>query len=301
MASEQLEKVRGMAGKLASIIDEHVEAQQYDALRSLLNSNGMPPPEGTRTAATKADGIPAEWVQTPNSDPDKRLLYLHGGGYVIGSLDTHRDLVARIAAATGYAALFLDYRLAPEHPYPAAVDDAVVALRWMHDNGPDGPKPASKTLVAGDSAGGGLTLATLVQARDTGIPLPDAAVTLSAWSDMAVTGETLQTRKDVDPMIGEAGLKRMAELYLGGAPAETPLASPVHAELGGLPPLLMQVGDHEIILADTTRVAERARAAGVDVTLEEWPEMVHVWQQFAGMLPEGQQAIDRIGEWVQAR
>lgn len=151
------------------------------------------------------------------------------------------------------------------------------------------------------SAGGGLALATLVQARDTGVPLPTAAVSLSAWSDMAVTAESLQTRKDVDPMIGEPGLKAMASLYLGGADAKTPLASPVYADLTGLPPLLMQVGDHEIILDDTTRVADRAKAAGVDVTLEVWPEMVHVWQQFAAMLPEGQQAIDRIGEWVKAR
>ena len=301
MASEQMAKVRGMAAKLSTIIDEHVAAKKFDELRSMLSSNGFPPPPGTQVTPVKVEGIPAEWVQAPGSDPDKRLLYLHGGGYVIGSLETHRDLVARIAAATGYAALFLDYRLAPEDPYPAAVDDAVAALRWVHDNGPDGPKPASKTLIAGDSAGGGLALATLVQARDTGVPLPTAAVSLSAWSDMAVTAESLQTRKDVDPMIGEPGLKAMASLYLGGADAKTPLASPVYADLTGLPPLLMQVGDHEIILDDTTRVADRAKAAGVDVTLEVWPEMVHVWQQFAAMLPEGQQAIDRIGEWVQAR
>ena len=258
-------------------------------------------PEDVSHSDFDASGVPARHVATPGVRDDRGVLYFHGGGYVAGNLDSHTELMSRIARACRAPVLGIDYRLAPEHPYPAAVDDAVAALRWMHDNGPDGPKPAGKTLVAGDSAGGGLTLAALVQARDTGIPLPDAAVTLSAWSDMAVSGETLQTRKDVDPMIGEAGLKRMAGLYLGGAPAQTPLASPVYAELAGLPPLLMQVGDHEIILADTTRVAERARAAGVDVTLEEWPEMVHVWQQFAGMLPEGQQAIERIGEWVQAR
>lgn len=145
MASEQMAKVRGMAAKLSTIIDEHVAAKKFDELRSMLSSNGFPPPPGTQVTPVKVEGIPAEWVQAPGSDPDKRLLYLHGGGYVIGSLETHRDLVARIAAATGYAALFLDYRLAPEDPYPAAVDDAVAALRWVHDNGPDGPKPASKT------------------------------------------------------------------------------------------------------------------------------------------------------------
>jgi acetyl esterase/lipase len=233
-----------------------------------------------------------------NSDPDRRLLYLHGGGYVICGPGTHRDLAGRIAQAARASLLVLDYRLAPEHPYPAAVDDAVAALRWMTNNGPQGAGIASATFVAGDSAGGGLALSTLIAARDAGIRMPDAAVTISAWTDLAGTGDTIRTRADVDPMVTEALLQRMRQEYLQGGEATQPLASPLYADLHGLPPLLMQVGDAEVLLDDTMRVAEKAKAAGVEVTLEVYPEMIHIFQLFAPVLPEGQRAIERIGAFL---
>jgi acetyl esterase/lipase len=198
------------------------------------------------------------------------------------------------------AVLVLDYRLAPEHPHPAAVHDALAALRWMYEHGPTGAAPARATFVAGDSAGGGLTLATLIAARDAGVHLPNAAVAISAWTDLACTGNTMRTRADVDPMVTEAVLSRMTQDYLQGGDARQPLASPLYADLRGLPPLLMQVGDAEVLLDDTTRVADKARAAGVDVTLEIYPEMIHIFQLFAPILPEGQQAIERIGAFIRA-
>jgi monoterpene epsilon-lactone hydrolase len=257
-----------------------------------------PAPEGTTVTPVDAGGIPAEWVVADAAAPDRRLLYLHGGGYVICSPATHRDLAGRISKAAGVAVLVLDYRLAPEHPYPAAVDDATAALRWMHDHGPTGPAPARATFVAGDSAGGGLTLATLLATRDAGGRMPNAAVTISAWTDLAATGASLRTRADVDPMVTAAVLSRMVKEYLQGGDPQQPLASPLYADLRGLPPLLMQVGDAEVLLDDTSRVADKATAAGVAVTVEVYPEMMHIFQLFAPVLPEGQQAIDRIGAFL---
>jgi acetyl esterase/lipase len=239
-------------------------------------------------------------VVADQATADQRLLYLHGGGYIICSPATHRDLAGRISQAAGVAVLVLDYRLAPEHPHPAAVDDALAALRWMYDHGPGGRAPARAAFVAGDSAGGGLTLATLIAARAAGVRLPNAAVALSAWTDLACTGNTMRTRADVDPMVTEAVLKRMVKDYVPAGDARQPLASPLYADLRGLPPLLMQVGDAEVLLDDTTRVADRARAAGVEVTLEIYPEMIHIFQLFAPILPEGQQAIERIGAFIRA-
>ncbi len=301
MASPQFDKAFKMVTKLGDILSEYTDPSKIGELRAMTDSKALPPPEGTSVTPVDAAGVAAEWVRAPGADPDSRLLYLHGGGYVMGSLNTHRDMVARISAATGCSMLFLAYRMAPEDPFPAAVDDGLAGLRWMRDNGPVGPKPAAQTFIAGDSAGGGLALATLLAARDAGVPMPDGAVTLSAWADLAGTGESMESRRDADPMIRADHLLANAAMYLKGADARNPLASPLYADLRGLPPLLMQAGDAELILDDTTRVADKAKAAGVDVTMEIWPEMFHVWQQFAGMVPEGQQAIDRIGEWVKAR
>jgi monoterpene epsilon-lactone hydrolase len=255
-------------------------------------------PAGSTATPVDAGGIPAEWVTADTSAADRRLLYLHGGGYVICGPHTHRDLAGRLAKAAGVSVLLLDYRLAPEHPYPAAVDDAVAALQWLQDHGPTGPMPARATFVAGDSAGGGLTLATLVSAREAGHRLPAAAVTISAWADLACTGTTLRTRAEVDPMVTEPLLRRMAHAYVAGGDPRQPLASPLYAALHGLPPLLMQVGDAEVLLDDTTRIAEKAKATGVDVTVEIYPEMIHIFQLFAPVLPEGQEAIERIGVFL---
>ncbi len=238
--------------------------------------------------------VHGEWIVAPGAADDRVILYLHGGGYVMGSINTHRAMIARISRAAQARILAIDYRLAPEHPFPAAVDDATTAYRWLLAQG---YKPG-KITIAGDSAGGGLTFATLVALRDSKVPLPAAAAPISPWTDLAATGESLKTRAKADPMVGDSGLVPMAKHYAGSHDLKHPLVSPLYADLTGLPPLLIHVGDAEILLDDSTRIAERAQAAGVDVTLEVWPEMVHVWHVFAKILPEGQQAIDRIGEFV---
>ena len=244
-----------------------------------------------------AGGVPGEWIVAPNAAPDRAILYLHGGGYVMGSVNTHRAMIARISRAAQARVLAINYRLAPEHPFPAAVDDATAAYRWLVK---EGYQP-SKLVIAGDSAGGGLTFAALVALRDARTPLPAAAVPISPWNDLAGTGASIKSRAGVDPMVGRQGLAPMARQYAGSADLKTPLLSPLYADLQGLPPLLIHVGDAEVLLDDSTRIAERAKAAGVDVTLEVWPEMIHVWHVFAKLLPEGQQAIDRIGEFVLAQ
>src|SRR5215470_7808751 len=244
-----------------------------------------------------AAGVPAEWVVAPGAAASRMLLYLHGGGYVIGSLTPHRDLAGRLSRAAAARVLVIDYRLAPEHPYPAALEDAVAAYRWLLRHG---ATPA-RTVIAGDSAGGGLTVATLVALRDAGDPLPAAGVCLSPWVDLEGIGASMTTKASVDPIVQQQGLLWFANQYLGSADPRTPLAAPLYADLHGLPPLLIHAGLAETLLDDATRLAERARAAGVNVTLETWEDMIHVWHLFAPMLPEGQQGIERVGEYIRQR
>jgi len=247
-----------------------------------------------KSTSVNAGGVPAEWIAAPGAAEDRVILYLHGGGYVIGSINTHRELMIRFSRAANARVLGLNYRLAPESPFPAAVEDATAAYRWLLAQG---IKP-NRIAVAGDSAGGGLTVATLVSIRDAKLPTPAAGVCLSPWVDMEGLGESMTTRASVDPMVQKAGLQMMANLYLSGKDPRTPLAAPLYADLKGLPPLLIQVGDSETLLDDSTRIAERAKGAGVSVKLEVWPEMVHVWQLFASTLPEGQQAVEGMGKFV---
>jgi epsilon-lactone hydrolase len=245
-----------------------------------------------------AGGVKAEWIVPPNAAADRVILYLHGGGYVMGSINTHRAMVARVARASQARALALDYRLAPEHPFPAAVEDATAAYRWLLAQG---YKPG-KIVIGGDSAGGGLVLAALLALRDAKVTLPACAIPISPWTDMDGTGASMKTNAEKDPMVAPSGsnggLFNMAKAYVGNADPKNPLASPLHGDYRGLPPLLIQVGGTETLLDDSTRVAEKAKAAGVKVDLEVWDEMVHVWHVFAKILPEGQQAIDRIGQYV---
>ena len=244
-----------------------------------------------------AGGIPAEWIAAPGAVQDRVILYLHGGGYVIGSINTHRAMIARIARASNARALAIDYRLAPEHPFPAAVDDATAAYKWLLAEGYE----PGKIVIAGDSAGGGLTLAALVALRDSGVPMPAGAVPISPWTDLEGTGESVRSRAAKDPMVTQANLAESAKQYYGAHDPKNPLVSPLHANFRGLPPMLIHVGDAEILLDDATRVAERAKLAGVKVELEVWDDMIHVWHVFAKLLPEGQQAIDKIGKFVIAR
>ena len=295
MASAELQKVLGLMAERP--LGEGNPT--LEEMRAGMEASSFPATDAATVTPVVANGVPGEWVTVSDSDPNRRLLYVHGGGYVIGSAITHRRLCEDIARAGGCAVLNLDYRLAPEHPFPAAVEDAIEGLKFLQTNGPNGEGAAESTFVAGDSAGGGLTLATLLTAREQGVDQPNAAIGISAWTDLAITGETIQTRADADPLITDpAMVSGMAAQYLGDASADDPLASPLYADYAGLPPLLLQVGDAEILLSDTTRVAEKARAAGVDVVEEVWDEMFHVWHAFAPMLPEGQAAVDRIGEFI---
>jgi acetyl esterase/lipase len=251
--------------------------------------------EGTRVETVDAGGVTCEWVTTPASRADGAVLYLHGGGYVIGSLRSHRPMVSRLAAASGVRVLAVDYRLAPEHPHPAAVDDAVAAWRWLLGTGIS----PSRAAIAGDSAGGGLTIATLVAIREASLPLPAAAVCLSPWVDLECSGESIRRNADADPMVLEEHLRHWTKLYVpAGQSARAPLVSPLHAALRGLPPLLVHAAKDEILVDDARRLVARAREAGVDVTLDERDGVFHVWHFFAGMAPESDEAIARVGQFV---
>jgi acetyl esterase/lipase len=253
-----------------------------------------PPLAGLTAEPVDAGGVPAEWVSMPGADPQRMLLYTHGGGYTTGSLNTHRRFVGLLSAAAGVRVLNLDYRLAPEHPHPAAVEDATAAYRWLLAHGAD---PA-KVVLGGDSAGGGLAAATLVALRDAGDPLPAGAVLISPWTDLTLTSETMTTRAEVDPMCSAETLKSSADAYLGGAEPKQPTISPRFADLDGLPPLLVHVGDAEVLLDDSTGLAAAALEAGVDVTLWVAPEMIHVWHVFSGLLPESDVAIAKVADWL---
>ena len=241
-----------------------------------------------------ANSVPAEWVAAPNANDNSAVLFLHGGAYISGSIESNRELAARISKSTHSRVLNIEYRLAPENPFLAAVGDATDAYRWVLDQGID---PA-QIAIAGASAGGGLTVAALVSFRDSGSPMPACAVCISPWVDLECIGETMTSKAGVDPMIQRDGLVGIANIYLNGPDPRTPLAAPLHVDLTGLPPTLVLIGTWETLLSDSTRLVEKAESAGVDVTLEQWDEMIHVWPIYAPVLPEGQQAIDRIGEFV---
>ncbi len=244
-----------------------------------------------------AGGVPAEWVTAPGCDPTRAVLHLHGGGYVIGSINTHRRLAYDISAASGARVLVIDYRLAPEHPFPAAVDDAAKAWRWLLQQG----FTTSRLAIAGDSAGGGLALATLVNLRDQKLGLPACAVVISPWVDLEGVGTSITARAAQDPMVQKDGLLWMAGLYLNGKDAKTPLAAPLHADLKGLPPILVQVGTAETLLDDATRIAEKLHAAGVDVRLAVWPNMLHVFPLFAPILSEGRDGCLEVGGFIRSK
>lgn len=247
-----------------------------------------------RYSRVNAGGVTAEWVTAEGASDSRVVLYFHGGGYIIGSPRTHRAMLAHLSKAAGARVLSLDYRLAPEHPFPAPVEDSTAAYRWLLQEGFD---PA-RIALGGDSAGGGLTVAALVQIRYLGLPVPAAGVCISPWVDMEGLGESMETRAKADPMVSKENLMVSAKTYLGGADPRAPLAAPLYADLRGLPPLLIQVGDAETLLDDSTRLAGVAREAGVDVRMDVWDDMIHVWHVFAPILPEGKQAISQAGEFI---
>jgi monoterpene epsilon-lactone hydrolase len=291
MASEELRTLRELLGGF------DLSGLTPQERRAAMASAAAPPPEGTVVDPVEANGVPAEWVVAAGVPADRSLLFFHGGAYHMGSAATLRHLLALVSDAAQARVLSVDYRLAPEHPFPAAVDDALAAYRWLLARGSD----AGRVAIAGDSSGGGLTLATLVALRDAGEPMPAAAVAISPWADLEMAGESLRTRAAVDVMVKPDGLREAADWYLAGQDPRHPYALPVHADLRGLPPILIHVGDAEILLDDSTRFAASASAAGVEVTLEVWDDMPHVWHTFAGLLPEADQAVERIGRWLQER
>jgi acetyl esterase/lipase len=301
MASEASKQIIELVKQWSDQASLSTEKFDLQALRTAMSTTKIPVPEDAKFEKIGIGGIPAEWVLDPDAQHDRRMVYFHGGFYVAGSLDMYHPLSARISKASGCAVLLVDYRLAPENPFPAAVDDALTSFRWMRQNGPNGQAPANKTFIAGDSAGGGLTLATIMRLRDEGEELPDAAVTISALTDIALTGESIKSRSEVDPMIRNTDLlPDIYNLYLSGTDPKTPMASPLYGDFSGFPSLLIQVGDYEVLLNDSTRLADKAKSAGVDVKLEVEPEMFHDFQHFAPLFPEAQQAIDRIGEFVRS-
>jgi acetyl esterase/lipase len=240
-----------------------------------------------------AGGVDAEWIVPINATREKAILYFHGGGFRIGSIASHRDLIARMADAGGCRALAVNYRLAPEHRFPAALDDALAAYGWMLGQGLN----ANDIAFAGDSAGGNLVLATMLSIRNVGLPLPAAAALMSPWTDVAATGASYVSRADADPIHQRPMILALARNYLGEDDPFDPLASPLYADLEGLPPLLIQVGDRETVLDDSTSLADKARAAGVDAELQVWDGMIHVFQMFPE-IPQAQQAIAAVATFL---
>ncbi|MDX2170475.1 MAG: alpha/beta hydrolase [Deltaproteobacteria bacterium] len=294
MASAELQMVIDLL-KAGPIPRDQSFAAQREGLDNL--SAMAPPPADASYEEVTFAGRPAAWIQAGDASPARTLLYLHGGGYCVGSLKSHRGLATDLSRAAGVRVLLLDYRLAPEHPFPAAVDDALAAYRALLAQDVE----ARHIAIAGDSAGGGLTAATLLALRDAGLPRPAAGVLLSPWLDLTLSGESMDGRAAIDPMVQREPLQRMADAYLAGADPRAPLASPLFADLHGLPPLLIQVGSAETLLDDSTRFAARARAADVSVRLDVWDDMIHVFNAFAFLLPEARTANQQIGAFLRER
>jgi len=287
---------------------------EIDAIRELLRSKPRPagfaerrerldaigstsPPAGDiRLEPIDANGIAAEWSLAPGSDPSKVLLFFHGGGYCSGSIVSHRGMVTEAGRGARARTLAVGYRLAPEHPFPAAIEDARSAYRFLLDQG----IAPSKIVIGGDSAGGGLTLALMTSVRDAREPLPACAWLVSPWVDLQMTGASLAEKAVADPQISKSYLEELASAYLAGADPAHPLVSPLNADLAGLPPLLVQVGSAETLLDDAVRTARRAGAADVRVNLEIWPHMIHAWHLWAAQLEAGRRAIASAGAFIRA-
>ena len=268
--------------------------ERRQRLDALSEQYSLPP--GVRVEAADANGVKAEWTSTEEADPQSVVMYLHGGGYIAGSMKSHRHMVAQAGREAGSRTMSLDYRLAPEHPFPAAIEDTVAGYRFLLSRG----FPATRIAIAGDSAGGGLAIALLVSLRDAGLPLPACAWCLSPWVDLEGTGASMTAKAMVDPMVQQPYLVELAEAYLGGVDPRTPLAAPLYADLRGLPPILIQVGSAETLLDDAVRLAGAAGAADVRVRLEVWPDMIHVWPLFYQQVAAGRRALAEAGAFIRS-
>jgi len=297
-ASEKVfDHLRGIAAQAFELIHD------LDARRKLIDQYFRVHPSTSavigRHHPVVIDRIPAEWVVADNADPDRRILYIHGGSWISGSLNGYRAFASRISRAAEAAVLVVDYRLAPEHRFPAGLEDCVQAYRWMRQNGPGEARPVASAFLMGDSAGGNLTLATLLKVKDDGLPLPSAAIAISPATDFTGASPSLVSRASVDPIINPQVLPALIPVYLGERtdPAH-PYASPLFGDYTGMPPILLQAGDSEVLLDDSKRLAERAAGQGCDVTLQIWDGMPHVFQGFAPFLPEASEALEKIGAFI---
>lgn len=272
------------------------EKANVHIMRNLFHSaaNVLWTPRNVLLEKAEVCGLNAEWLTPKECPDDKLLLYLHGGAYVMGNCATHRQLVSYLAKYSGIKTLLPEYRLAPEHPFPAALEDAVGLYRSLLADG----YAANDIVIAGDSAGGGLTMATLLSLRDAGDPLPAAACLLSPWLDLASTGDSMTTRAKDDPWFQPKDMPIVAAYYCADDELRNPLVSPVYGDLSGLPPLYIQVGEDEILLSDSTRAAEKVLACGGKVDIEIWPGMWHVFQAFLMQVPESKEAAKKIGAYV---
>tara|TARA_B110000196_G_scaffold59262_1_gene49237 strand:- start:1628 stop:2533 length:906 start_codon:yes stop_codon:yes gene_type:complete len=287
MASEAFHKIRNLVA--SKPIPTEIKAN-----RAFLDAGARPLAKGVEGTLINASGVTAEMQIPEGAASDAVILYFHGGGYVGGSIASHRNLTGNLALASKCQLLSVEYRLAPENPHPAAVEDAINSYKWLLSEGYD-PK---KIAISGDSAGGGLAIAAQLKIRDEGLPLPVASAPISPWIDMGLSGDTMSSRQSRDPLIRLDLIREFKSQFLGpNNNSNDPYASPLQADLSGLPPMLIHVGDDEMLLSDSERLAEKASAAGVSVTLEVWPEMIHVWHTFVGLFPEAQDGINRIAEF----
>lgn len=300
MSSREAEALKVKLGEIhEQLVGSEDKPPTLEELRTLGEVFGEIPsePAGVTWTDVDAGGVPAIWADPAGGATDRVLQYVHGGGYVIGSATSYKRFTGHLAKAVGCRVLSVDYRLAPENPHPAPVEDSTNAYRWLLGQGYD---PAY-VAISGDSAGGGLTLATLLALRDAGDPLPAASVPISPWTDMEATGETMTTNAERDVLVQAPMLQGMAEMFLGGQDTKDPLAAPLHGDFTGIPPTYIQVGGAETLLDDATRVAGVAQKAGVDVTVEVFPEMQHVFQIGVGSVPESDDAVAKIGSFLRAR
>ncbi|MEN8721563.1 MAG: alpha/beta hydrolase [Alphaproteobacteria bacterium] len=292
MSKEQAEQVIALLRAAPSdpnATTAQARARMEEATSMLPVGDGV-----TVTEGISANGVTCDWIVPDGANEDRAILYLHGGAYCVGSRKTHRALAAELARVSDAPVLVADYGLAPENPYPEGIEDAVNAYQWLET---EKNIPANMIGIAGDSAGGGLTMATLLMLRDREMGEPACGMVISPWVDMTCSAKSYETRRDRDPMIVPDNIQGSADLYLNGKDAESHLASPVFARLNGLPPLLIQVGTEEVLYDDAVRLAGRAVEAHIDVTLECWDGMFHVWHAFYSMLDEGQEAIAAMGQF----
>lgn len=291
MSASEIDRIRARLAAHPRPADLAARRARVDALGA-----DYPLPPDVRVEPVDAGGVAAEWTRTPGAEEARVILFLHGGGYVSGSLASHRHAVALAGREARARTLALAYRLAPEHPFPAALEDALAGYRYLLDAG----VAPGRIALSGESAGGGLALAAAQALREAGMPLPGCLWLASPWTDLALTGASLETKAAVDPLIGRAYLAELAALYLAGADPRGPLVSPLYADLAGLPPMLVQVGSAETLLDDAVGIAGRAGAADVPVRLQIWPHMIHAWHLFHPEVEEGRLSLASAGRFIRA-